>query len=63
MRRWPLILVILFAVLAIAMGLWVFALAVEVVWFGIELLFWAFVALFVLSFLGWLWFRMRSPRT
>jgi hypothetical protein len=43
-------LAVLFAILAVLFGVWGFATAV--VWEGIRILFWACVALFVLSLMG-----------
>jgi hypothetical protein len=43
-------LLILFAILAIIFGFWGFA--VTAVWVGIKVLFWVFIALFILSLLG-----------
>lgn len=50
-------LIILFAILAIIFGFWGFAAAA--VWVGIKILFWIFIALFVLSLIGSLF---RGPR-
>ncbi len=53
MVRGLLALVALFGILAIIFGVWTFGFAVEATWVGIKVLFWVFVALFVLSLLGW----------
>jgi uncharacterized membrane protein YtjA (UPF0391 family) len=42
-------LIILFAILAIIFGFWGFAAAA---WVGLKVLFWIFLALFILSLIG-----------
>jgi uncharacterized membrane protein YtjA (UPF0391 family) len=51
-------LVVLFAILAIIFGFWGFA--AVAVWEGIRVLFWVFLALFILSLLGGM-FRPTQP--
>ena len=59
--RWLLPLAILFAVLSVIFGVWVFAFAAHVAWEGVKVLFWVFVVLFLLSLLGWGVGGTRSP--
>jgi uncharacterized membrane protein YtjA (UPF0391 family) len=52
-------LVILFLILCIVFGWWGFAAAA--VWVGAKILFWIFVALLILSVLGWVAGNRASP--
>jgi uncharacterized membrane protein YtjA (UPF0391 family) len=57
-------LVILFAILAIIFGIWGFGAAAATTWVGVQVLFWVFIALLVLSLLGWgggYWRRRPLP--
>jgi uncharacterized membrane protein YtjA (UPF0391 family) len=59
-------LVILFAILAIIFAVSGFGLAAGVAWEGARILFWIFIALLILSFLGglssgWGWPWRRGP--
>jgi len=54
-------LAILFAVLAIIFGIWGFGAAAATAWAGAKILFWVFVALFILSLLGSTWTRRPLP--
>lgn len=54
-------LVILFAILAIIFGIWGFGVAAATAWAGVKILFWVWIVLLILSFLGWGggWYRRR----
>jgi uncharacterized membrane protein YtjA (UPF0391 family) len=47
------LLMVLFAILAIIFGAWGYGGAAETAWSGAVILFWVFVVLFILSLLGW----------
>ena len=48
-------LAILFAILAIVFGIWGYGAAAATAWGGAQILFWVFIALFILSLLGGTW--------
>ncbi len=52
-------LMILFAILAIIFGFWGFGPAAATAWAGVQVLFWIFIVLFVISLLAGPWWRRR----
>lgn len=55
-------LVVLFAILSVIFGVWGFGTATAA-WGGVQILFWIFLALFILSLLAWggSWNPRRRP--
>ena len=48
-------LVILFAILAVIFGIWGFGAAAGTAWAGAKVLFWVWIVLLILSFIGGSW--------
>jgi uncharacterized membrane protein YtjA (UPF0391 family) len=44
---------VIFAILAIIFGVWGFGTAAATAWAGVQVLFWVFLVLFILSLIGW----------
>lgn len=54
-------LAMLFAILAIVFGIWGFGMAAGVAWAGAQILFWVFIALFILTLVSGTWTRRPLP--